>query len=97
MKNISNHIEGMLGMVASFPWGYDFFYLPFTGMDCEKIPGGFPDFVPILPNPSRYFLLSAVLTVNGKLSALCKIVKVVICLTKANRLLLIYDVNLLGR
>ena len=25
-----NHIEGMLGMVASFPWGYDFFYLPFT-------------------------------------------------------------------
>lgn len=32
MKNISNHIEGMLGMVSSFPWGYDFFYLPIPGL-----------------------------------------------------------------
>ena len=27
-----NHIEGMLGMVASFPLSYDFFYLPIEGM-----------------------------------------------------------------
>ena len=54
-----NHIEGMLGMVTSFPWGYDFFYLPFTAVSCEKIPGGFPQNIPkMFPiRPGIFFYL----------------------------------------